>query len=751
VFSFLNPMFLWAAAAAMVPLVLHLMQRRRTVRLQFSTVRFLKMAQKRSSNRIRMENFILWLIRTALMLLLAAAFAMPMLRTSAFGGFLRRAQRDVAIIIDASYSMGYSLGRDTVWDRALDCAAAIIEGLDDGDQVCLFAAYDNVKPVVEQLNGDRFFVSSQVRTLALGKTTSRLCPAVLAAYSSLTQEPRRREREIHIITDGQALAWDGFGSSDTNRPPAPAATNDAGAASATNATGDLEMWQPGKIDKRTVFFVTTLGAPAPENVTPIDAEIQPPLLLADTSPQLRVKLSHTGPNMNTTVKVFIDEKEVGSRAAVLGESGDDLTFAIPPHPPGVHIGKIQTLPDNLAFDNDFHFLLRVREALPTLCVGEPDDAFYVLKALNAGLSADSTMRVKLIGVPELGKEDLLSYACVFLCNGLPLPTQAEALQLEQYVKNGGLLVIFPGDRAGMGDYQIMTSLPGYPSALVEIPPSLRRKMLRWEKPQHPILRTLKLGPGGAPVITVSRRLDWDSFQPGAETLIMMGEREPFMVSRDFGRGRVIMLAVPGDRSWSSFPLSPFFLPLLHQIVQFGAGIMGSQIYMPTTRSLPLSECLPTAQASSLLQDPDRKNVPVRSSIVEGKTVLRADDLLTPGIYWISKTSGGSDMEPAFALNVERSESNLAPIKREDIPKRIGLDRVNVASDKEELMRIIKDFRVGQTLGEVFLWIAFILSIVEVFYANLKARAAPSLVDRLGVEASGKVTAGKAEGGEEAAA
>ena len=66
--QFLNPVFLIAAGAAVIPLVLHLIQRSRTIRVPFSTIRFLKLAQRRSSRRIRLENFLLWLLRTLLML-----------------------------------------------------------------------------------------------------------------------------------------------------------------------------------------------------------------------------------------------------------------------------------------------------------------------------------------------------------------------------------------------------------------------------------------------------------------------------------------------------------------------------------------------------------------------------------------------------------------------------------------------------------------------------------------------------------
>ena len=116
---FLAPLFLIAACVgAMIPFFLHLMQNRKRVRLPFPTLRFLKKAQKNNSRRIRLENFFLWLLRTLIMLLLGAAFAMPMIRTGGLG-WLGDAPRDIAIILDASYSMGYRTERGSVWDKEI--------------------------------------------------------------------------------------------------------------------------------------------------------------------------------------------------------------------------------------------------------------------------------------------------------------------------------------------------------------------------------------------------------------------------------------------------------------------------------------------------------------------------------------------------------------------------------------------------------------------------------------------------------
>jgi len=779
-FSFLNPFFLYFAAAAAVPLVLHMMQRRRVVVVPFSTIRFLKMAQKRSSNRIRMENFLLWVLRTLLMLALSIAFAMPLMRTAAFGKFLGRTKRDVAIVIDASYSMGYQTGKETVFDKAIACASSVIEGLDDGDRICIFLANDDVKQVLSlKSSQSKEAALSQLRTLTVGLTSSQLCPATLAAVEELKQA-ERRERELHIITDGQALPWTGFRQNDTNYP---AATQNAAGSNKTATAKDdtsknkdkdkkkekdkkkkdgkedpaaqgprstrLDQWQPEKIDKKNAFFVTIVGATAPENAYPVDVEVQPPLLLTDTAPRLEVKTGHSGAAKNTTVTILLDDKEVANRASLLGEAeGDDVGFSLPPSSVGVHVGKVQTAPDNLPIDDTFYFLIRVRETLPSLCIGEADDCFFVLKALNASLGGESNLRVKRIGTEELAQENLATYSCIFLCNGLPLPSQAEVLQLEQYVKDGGLLVMFPGDKANLADYQVMTCLPGTPTAVVEITSSLRKKMLRWERPQHPILRTLRLGPGGSPVVTVSKTLDFMNYNEDSEPLIVMGDKEPFLMSRDIGRGRVLLFSVTADRTWSTFPLSAFYLPIIHQVVQFGGAISGGTLYLLTTRDLSLTEYLPTAVQGTILQDPSKNNVAIRSSLMENKLVLRAEDLLTPGVYRMSKADS-PEMEPALALNLDRVESNLTPVKREEIPKMLGVDMVQVANGKDELEKLIRDYRVGRTLGESCLWLALFLAMAEIFYANFKCRKVSTLSDALGVEASGKVTGSGSEEGKTA--
>ncbi len=726
--SFLNPIFLAFGAAVLIPLILHLIQSSRTVRMPFSTVRFLKLAEKRSSTRIKMENFLLWLLRTLLMALLALAFAMPMIRTQDFGNLLGRAARDVAIVIDGSYSMDYKLGKQVVWNQATDLAASIIEGLSEKDRFCVYMAGDQVTPICEQLTNKKEETATRLRALPLPVGSSQLCPATLAALGAMNQDVSRGERELHIISDYHALPWSRFRKADSAAPN----TN----APAASANSSEQLWDPTKVKDNTTCFVTLLGAPEPENAAPVNVDVEPRLITAETPCQVTVRLLRSGPPLDTAVSIFVDDKELGKRSILLGGGKDNqLKFTLPPMAPGVHTVRVETPEDSLTEDNAFYFLIRVRAKLPALCVGATDSVFFMRAALEAGEGGVSPVDVKIITPDALSGESLQSYACVFLCNTMAMSGQDIKL-LERYVAGGGLLVFFPGDSGAITDYAMWSCLPALPSAIIDVPLAERKRLLNWDKPLHPVALGLKEG-SVSPSITVKRQLKCDTLKDKAETIISTGSGNPFLIGQLNGRGAVMMFTVSADRSWSDFPLSPFFLPISYQLIEYAAGVGAGAPYLWAADSISLEEYLPEATRESVLKGPNGKPISMRSALVEGVTVIYAEGLMSPGIYRLGQPGTPGD-KPALAINMLRAESDLIPVKQEDIPAILGLKSLHVANSKEDLIKKLADFRIGRTLGEPLLWLALLVAIVEAFYSNFLMRKNSKLTDVLNIAPSGKM-------------
>ena len=135
--------------------------------------------------------------------------------------------------------------------------------------------------------------------------------------------------------------------------------------------------------------------------------------------------------------------------------------------------------------------------------------------------------------------------------------------------------------------------------------------------------------------------------------------------------------------------------------------------------------------------PDGQPVSVRSSVVEGRTVLNAENLTMPGFYLMATTEQ-PEGKPAIAVNLPRDESDLTPVADKEIPKQLGVERANVATDLATLRKLIEEHRIGRTYGEHLLWLAFILTVIEFAYANLLARGKAGAAKKVSVDAAGHV-------------
>ena len=134
---FLGSGFLVAAAAAVVPIALHLLHRRRPQPIMFGTLRFLHDAIAQTRRSHRLTQGLTLLMRVLIILLLAAAFARPFLQKS---GLIPAGHRTVLLVIDTSASMQTLEGGKNYFEHARAWVLSLLDGLQDGDRVALIAA-----------------------------------------------------------------------------------------------------------------------------------------------------------------------------------------------------------------------------------------------------------------------------------------------------------------------------------------------------------------------------------------------------------------------------------------------------------------------------------------------------------------------------------------------------------------------------------------------------------------------------------
>src|SRR5438105_9935049 len=103
---FLFPMMLLGLAAVAIPILIHLLNRRRYNVVDWGAMQFLQISEA-SRRRILIEELLLMLLRMGLIAVLVLALASPFFDSTALGRIAGGGDRDVVLIFDGSYSMGY--------------------------------------------------------------------------------------------------------------------------------------------------------------------------------------------------------------------------------------------------------------------------------------------------------------------------------------------------------------------------------------------------------------------------------------------------------------------------------------------------------------------------------------------------------------------------------------------------------------------------------------------------------------------
>src|SRR5690349_7284494 len=126
--GFLNPLLLFGLAAVSVPIIIHLLNRRKFQKVVWAAMRFIQASVEKNQKRMRIEDMILLALRCLLLALLALALARPAILSNS-SDMLGQSKVTGVIILDNSRSMGMSDGTGTRFDKAKKAAEGALDSM----------------------------------------------------------------------------------------------------------------------------------------------------------------------------------------------------------------------------------------------------------------------------------------------------------------------------------------------------------------------------------------------------------------------------------------------------------------------------------------------------------------------------------------------------------------------------------------------------------------------------------------------
>ncbi len=654
--SFLYPLFLYGLAAASLPVLIHLLNRRKLKRIRFPAVRFILLSQKRISRSYRLRHWLLLALRTLAVVCLALLLANPIFQTGA-GLFAGGGPIDLVVLLDNSLSMTWS-GDGDGFKQAKEAARLLISGLNDGDRAALIPTNISSKEPF-RLKGQKEILLKDLDAIEIADGTANFAAALGKAYELLS-EPAA-QKEIRLITDMGLTGWDQFSLSSLKQvnPSIPLKT--------------LRITRKQPPLNATVKEIRLAGQSVGANL-PLEIEATVANFGEGEIKELLVQLSIDGQNKEQKL----------TKVPPRGES--TVSFQTRLTAPGAHFGQVTIKKEGLAGNPAANFALDAQDKLKILVVdGDPQtslaqsETFFLSRALNPAGEKDSSLFLPTVILADgLAGAALDSYQTVILCNVTSLP-DAFLAKLQSFVQQGGGLLIFAGDRVQAESYNRLAH-----SAPPLLPSELRERKLSAESSgekidkidlAHPALQGFSDG-----ILSESMKSArvWGyarSASAGSTVLVTLANGDPLLMERRVGAGRVMLMATSADRDWTDLPVKTAYLPFVQALTSYLAGGKRGSLDAGIPVGAAKEISLPPAYVGKSLRviKPNRQDGEVILAGEKERAVAQFQDNDRAGIYRLALPAGAdkeTGLPQTYAVNPPFLESRLDEISPRELAAKL---------------------------------------------------------------------------------
>ncbi len=625
--GFLVPLFFTALAVLGVPVLIHMIQRQRTEIIEFPSLMFVHKIPFHSLRRQRVRHLLLLLLRCAALALLIAAFARPFFRSAVLVA-VTGGSREVVILVDRSYSMGYG----NRWERARDAARDVVRDLAPDDQATIIF-FDSGAQSGARSTRDRASLLAAIDTAELGAGTTRYGPALQLAQG-IFEESDQPRLEAFLITDFQRIGVD----------------------SAANT-----LLPPGTV----LTAVSVADEDETPNVSVSGASVQRDFFSSRERAAVTVRLANRGnETVERQVALELNGQEFESLpVTVEANSSATLTFAPFTLEDMAMPVSVRAVADALPHDDVFHFTVAPGDTVPLLVVGgagAADANRYLRTALAPGSSPSFSVTVR--SVDQVTTADVAA-ARVVVLNDVGLPSGQVGAAIRRFVEAGGGLWVVLGEnvRWPADNLDLLPGTFGEPADR-----DGRGGTLVFVDYSHPVFEVFSAPRSGD--LTTPRFFRYRPLNVGPETAVLakFDDGAAALAEHAVGEGRVLIWTSTIDNFWNDFALKVVYPPFVHKVVEYLAAYTSPTAYLTAGQVLDLAQYpgavdLDVVGGNLVVRDPSDDRVAVGR---DGRTGFI--DLTEQGFYEIRDTDAADSASVVVAVNVDLAESNLERVDPQEL-------------------------------------------------------------------------------------
>ncbi len=712
--TFLNPLVLFGLIAAVIPLIIHLLNLRKLRTIEFSTLFFLKELQQTKIRRLKLKQLLLLLIRTLMVIFIVLAFSRPAMKSSFIGTVGTHAYSTVVLILDDSFSMTVQDNQGELFKQARESGLEVVELLKEGDEAFLIKLSD---PESEQIipRFDFEILETVIRESKVSLVSNSVEDGLRLA-AKIINNSSNANKEVYLLSDFQKsgmLTMENKTISET-----------------ANLFGD-----------NVKFYFINFGEKEFSNAAVDSVKIETRILEKDKPLIIDAVIkNYTDTDKKDFVTgLFLDEIRVAQKSAdVLSWGRAAVSLTAHPKTTGLIKGYIQLENDIIEIDNKRFFTMNIPEKIKVGIISDSEENVKFIKAaLRTGYteSDGSVVAVTDMNYNTLSSSDFKNFDVLLLAGNKEI-SSFEFSKIRSFVEFGGGLIIFP---ASEDINQVNRLFSGFEIPQAEkVNKTSREEGISIQKIDyaHPIFHgvfeanhksgseieppqiyiSLKRGTGkkGLPVITMS-------------------DGSSFLSEYSFGDGKILVFASAANLTWSDFPVKGLFAPLIYRSIVYSGQtkekmesfLVGQSINLnlkgipSKTQSYKLLYPDLTEELIPIISDVKVQNNPESKYFYSPTSNLILGRLYQQGIYTVKD---GEVTINLFSMNTDPRESDLRKIDSDRMEKflsYIGINSklvVNIKSG-DNISEKILETRLGVELWKYAIGLVLLLALLEMILAG----------------------------------
>ena len=716
-----------------LPIVLHLIMRRKPRHVEFPALRFIQQRHETNQRRLRLRHLLLLALRVAAIGLLAMALARPSVK---FSGTLGSQQAPVAaaLVFDTSMRMQYRSDNQTRLEAAGDWGTWLLGQLPRDSQFAVIDTRLATRPVWI----DRSLTGHRLQRLSASGSSRSLVSVLDDAFRLLGESDLVR-KEVYIFTDMARVSW-----------PTDSATQ------LQNRIADLS---------EVGIYVVDVGVENPTNWALGELRLSSDVLSSQTPLEIETELSFVGPPLNQTIGQTIGQtieqtiertielylsppgatqtdpteetaQKKGTRIVTL-ESGQsqNIAFDLGGLGLGTHQGYVQIVgQDGLACDDRRFFTVEVKPPWRVL-VAAPDlpdryaHALYLTEAISpteSRLSGWNQFDCETIKLSVLAGQVLDGYSAVCLLDPTPLASKTWE-KLADFARAGHGVAIFLGRNAD--PIQSFNQPPAQQLLAGKLKHQAKNRYgdlhLSPRVAGHPILAEFGELTDTVPwsLSPVFRYWKLGELAEGVHVVVPFSDNRPAILQRPLEGGRVLTVVtpisdLPNEDPWNLLPVGeaswPFVI-LANGIVSYMVGGSDQRLNYLAGQTAVLYLDPQTEYRSYALTTPDQVEVRLTPDLTRNLLPVAATD--TAGNYRVAAGGIVGGVHRGFSVNLPPEGTRLNRLADDDLRAVFGSADYRVARDRDDLEGKISVGRVGRELFPFLIALVALALGVEHVLAN----------------------------------